>query len=152
MFALKDLFVATRRGRSYRALFFCGILFVRLTHSCLSERGEEFLPTLHFSLSAINTMLLRWLGGPCPCQLFNTYICILNNFIIPITNVRRAKDERGAGVMIQYARCAGREREGLNGSNGFNCHNRITEINWGLATHLDYRALSPGLCMFLKAP
>lgn len=41
--------------------------------------------------------------------------------------------------------CSERAREGLNGSNGFNCHNRITEINWGLATHLDYRAQSPGL-------
>lgn len=42
---------------------------------------------------------------------------------------------------ILYSCVSGREREGLNGSNGFNCHNRITEINWGLATHLDYRAL-----------
>lgn len=41
--------------------------------------------------------------------------------------------------------CSEREGEVLNGSNGFNFHNRITEINWGLATHLDYRAQSPGL-------
>lgn len=59
-------------------------LRTKLTHSRLSERGEEFLLTLHFSLSAINTMLLYRLGGPCPCQLFNTYICILNNLIIVI--------------------------------------------------------------------
>lgn len=84
MFALKDLFVVTKRGRSYHTLFFCGIVFVRLTRSRLSERGEEFIPTIGFSLSAINTMLLQRLGGPHSCQLFSTYISILNNMIIVI--------------------------------------------------------------------
>lgn len=36
-----------------------------------------------------------------------------------------------------------RERKrSMNGSNEFNCHNRITQINWDTATHLDYRAPS----------
>lgn len=40
--------------------------------------------------------------------------------------------------MIQYACASGWQREWLKGSNGFNCHNRITQINRGQATHLDY--------------
>lgn len=94
MFALKDLFVVTKRGRSYHTLFFCGIVFVRLMHSRLSERAEEFIPTLHFSLSAINTMLLQQLGGPHSCQLFSTYISILNNIIIVIHMYIRGENDQ----------------------------------------------------------
>lgn len=46
-----------------------GIVVFFVAHCRLSERGEEFL---HFSLSA--TMLLLWLGGPCPCQLFDIHL------------------------------------------------------------------------------
>lgn len=89
VFVLKDLFVVTKRGRDHwhcLVFFFrCIVLvFARLTHSRLFQRAEGFLLTLHFSLSAINTMLLYWLGGPYPYQLFNTHICILNNLIIVI--------------------------------------------------------------------
>lgn len=124
MFVLKDLFVVSERGRSHWALLF---FLCRL-----SERGEEFL---HFSLSA--TMLLLWLGGPCPCQLFDIHLHLkkLNN---SDTYVRRAKQESWVGFMIQYACASGWQREWLKGSNEFNCHNRITQINRGQATHLDY--------------
>lgn len=103
MFVLKDLFVVTRRGRSYQALFFCGTVFVRLTRSRLSEREEEFLPTLRFSLSAINTMLLCWLGGPCPCQLFSAYICILNNLITVIRLYKKKRRRERLVWCIQHA-------------------------------------------------
>lgn len=62
-------------------MFFCGVVFVKLMSSRLSERGEEFILTLRFSLTSINTMLPYQLGGPCHCQPFSTYICIVNDSI-----------------------------------------------------------------------
>lgn len=60
-----------REGEEPLAIVFfcCCFLWQAYTHCRLSERGEEFL---HSSLSA--TMLLLWLGGPCPCQLFDIHL------------------------------------------------------------------------------
>lgn len=83
-------------------------------------------------------MLLLWLGGPCPCQLFDIHLDFKKTFNNSDTYVRRAKQESWVGFMIQYACASGWQREWLKGSNEFNCHNRITQINRGQATHLDY--------------
>lgn len=94
-------------------------------------------------------MLLFWLGGLCPCQLFDIYICILYNLLIVIHvyMYKTSKGRKGSGF---HACVSGWEREWLKGSNGFNCHNRITQINWGQATHLDYMctcAVSGGIVL-----